>query len=413
MKSSSYKTIDRYIIYAITSKDEGGDDVAYIGKTCSSNLKRIWRYHRDGHSKLTADDFGKNACHTCPTFHILEVVESCTIALAYRHQIAWYRHADESGYITLSGEALDKAAYDMYPETQAIYDQISQKPFAAYLAQSHSSPVPPAVQSPEIPIPIKETQKTVQLNIRISEEEHAHFCEICNDNSLTQREAFAALLSNASETSAEQLIKQQRLTIEEHLRTIDALRREIKKTPRGANADIRLKTALSFCKEAINQYIKLILQETNDLPKAVKCKGWAQFVRSFPNARAYSYPTEDGFSVIRLDDLCYGHGKYSAIFIWGTDTETGNKIKVRYYPKHDYIGIPFPHSPLVCEGITLLIGYRPAPDSATDLYFAIPLVSQSLKFWSKTTGFAEEKKLSLDELIRRGQVSKNAKAEVL
>ena len=406
MKPSSRTTTCTYTIYAITAKDEFGDSVVYIGKTKSKNLKRVLRYHREGHNRLTADDFKKDTCHSLPTIHILEILEDSNAFLAYRYQLAWHRHADESGYITLASESLDSAAYRMFPETETLYQQIACTPFSTFLAQPYASSLAPA-QAPEPLTPTEEQQKPVQLNIRISAEDRNHFINLCNDNAVSQKEAFSMLLSGSSETAAMQLIKQQRSTIEEYLRTIDSLRSELKRTSRGANADIRLKKALSFCKEAITHYIELTLSESAALPQPLKCYGWNQFSASFRNRFDYNYPADDGFSVATLDAICYGQGRHPAIFVWGTDVETGAKIKVRFYAKRDYIGISFPHSPFVYKNATLLIGYRAAPDNAVDLYFALPLISQSLKIWSTSTGFVEGKRPSLDELIRRSQALQN------
>ena len=403
MKPSSRTTTYTYTIYAITAKDEFGDNVVYIGKTKSKNPKRVLRYHREGHNKLTADDFKKDTCHSLPTIHILEILEDSNAFLAYRYQLAWHRHADESGYITLASETLDRAAYRMSPETEALYQQIARTPFSTFLTKPYTpSSLPPAQESKPSP-PVNESQKPVQLNIRITAEERNHFIKLCNDNSVSQREAFSMLLSGSSKTAAMRLIKQQRSTIEEYLRTIDSLRSELKRASRGANADIRLKKALSFCKEAITHYIELTSSESAALPQPLKCYGWNQFSASFRNRFDYNYPADDGFSVATLDAICYGHGRHPAIFVWGTDVETGAKIKVRFYAKRDYIGISFPHSPFVYKNATLLIGYRVAPDNAVDLYFALPLISQSLKIWSTSIGFVEGKRPSLDELIRRSQ----------
>jgi len=72
--------------------------------------------------------------------------------------------------------------------------------------------------------------------------------------------------------------------------------------------------------------------------------------------------------------LFYGKGTTPPIFICG-ETADGKRIKVRWYPKAEYIGISPTSRAFAYEGSKWLMGYVPTRRGATDLVAAIPLAS--------------------------------------
>ena len=400
MSQSPYRIIGTYTIYAIHAVDDSGDAVVFVGRTRSKDLRRVLRYHTDGRKQITAGEFSEKATSAKPTIHVLETIHDCSAALAYRHNLAWYRHLDENGYITVASEKVDEAAYTMLPETLEIYRHISE------------IEIPPLLERPYIP---SENQKSksrleddgdkhkkrmLQLNLKIDEKEHETFLELCRRNNLTQREVFCMLLANFTDTSSVQIIKDQSDTIKKQLEVIEKLRT----LPRGMKADIRMKEAMSFIKNAINQYIDLMHCDLTVEAPLLKCLTWESFIKLFPDRSKYAYPDKEGFSVMQLEAVCYGKGRYSAVFLWGEDLETGQKRKVRYYPKKEYVGIALPKNQYLYQGMILLIGCRISPDNAADLYTALPVISNSGQLWSKAMEMPEKEKRSLDEIIRSIQV---------
>ena len=400
MSQSPYRIIGTYTIYAIHAVDELGDDIVYVGRTRSKDLRRVLRYHTDGRKRITAGDFSGNVTTSKPTIHVLEIIENCSAALAYRHNLAWHRHLDENGYVTIASEKIDDAAYTMLPETVDIYRHISEIEIVPLLEQQY---IPSVIQRSDSELEHesdKHKKRMLQLNLKIDEKEHEAFLELCRNNNMTQREVFCMLLANFTDSGSVQIIKDQSDTIKKQLEKIEKLRT----LPRGMKADIRLKEALSFVKNAINRYIDLMCCDLSVEEPLLKCITWDSFIKLFPNRSMYAYPAKDGFIIMQMEAICYGKGRYSAVFLWGEDLETGQKKKVRYYPKKEYIGISLPKNQYLYQGMVLLVGCRISSDGAADLYTALPVTSNSGQLWSKTMEMPEKGKRSLDEIINSIQV---------
>lgn len=400
MAKSPYNIIGTYTIYAIHAVDDLGNDVVFIGRTRSNDLRRVLRYHRDGRKKVTAGDFSQAATSISPTIHVLSILNDCNAALAYKHNLSWYRHFEENGYVTLASEAFDYAAYAMLPETFEIYQKISQIEILPLLEKIY---MPTVQANSAVLTKVKNKEKTnqmTQLNLKVGREERESFIALCQKNNKTQREMFGMLIANSSESAASEIIKEQSKIIRDQLEEITRLR----DVPRGAKADIRLKQTLSLTKTVISRYLELMYQSRNVDAPSMKCMTWNSFVNEFPNRTIYDYPAEDGFFIMKLEAICYGKGRYSAVFLWGEDIEAGCYRKLRYYPKREYCGLSLPQNLYLHQGMLLLVGYRMAPDNAADLYITLPLIGNSLQLWSQATEYSGNEKRSLDEIIRQSQV---------
>lgn len=395
MSNSAYEKPGTYTIYVIHATDDAGCGVVYVGRTRSRDLRRVLRYHREGRKRITAEDFSKELSVT-PQIHVLSIIENCTASCAYRHNLAWYRHFDENGYDTLASEEFDFAAYTMQPETWQIYQEIKNTEIHPLLEQPY---IPPKKKNDEIRIDDEHDEKMVQLNLKVKESVHKAFSSFCRSNNMVQREAFSVLLSNSSDGVAAKIIQEQSRTIRDQLAEI----KKLKELPRGAKADIRLKQALVFTKMVISRYLELMFPEST-VAAPLKCVTWDSFVKMYPDRTTYDYPSEDGFFIMELEALCYGKGRYSAVFIWGKDIESGCYRKLRYYPKREYVGLSLPKSPYLHRGVFLLVGYRIAPDNAADLYAALPVIDNSSHLWSQAVEALEKERRSLDEIIQHSQV---------
>lgn len=399
MSKSAYEITGQFTIYAIQVTDDLGDKVVFVGRTRSKDLNRVLRYHRDGKKKLTADDFSKESTATNPTIHVLTTLNNCNASWAYRYNLAWYRHIEESGYITLASELFDYTAYHMLQETYDIYQEISKIDVKQLLEIPYISPSKIKNERALDSKYYETDDKLMQLNLKVKQSDREVFSSLCQSNNMTQRELFAFMLANSSETAAVKIIKEQSNTIQKQLEEISKL----KELPRGTKADVRLKQALSFTKAAISQYIELLMKDVKNDEPLLKCSTWNSFSNEFPNRMMYDYPIEDGYLIMKLEALCYGKGRYSAVFLWGEDLDTGCLKKLRYYPKREYCGISLPNNPCIYKGMILLVGYRVSPDNAADLYIALPLITSSAKLWTQAIECVNEKKPSLDEIMRRSQ----------
>lgn len=296
----------------------------------------------------------------------------------------------------LASEKFDEAAYNMLPLTEDIYLGLQHLKVRAFLDIPYTPPK--YVKHADTSISATDTlSPLVQLNMKVSVHEREAFSYFCQINKLTQREGFAMLLSNIDNSAATQVIAQQKATIQKQLETI----KHLQTIPRGAKADIKLKEALDYCQTATSKYIELLLDDIDIMPLPLKPQTWNNFTKQFPNRSDYIYPTDDNFLTIKLEAICYGRGRTPAIFIWGVDTESGKKVKLRFYKKRDYIGLSIPHSPFLYKGATLLVGYIKASDEAVDLCIALPLLHQALP---QPAIIPDGKHASLNELIQRSRI---------
>ena len=91
MAKSAYKIAGQFTIYAIRVTDDLGDEVVFVGRTRSNDLKRVLRYHREGRKRITVDDFSKETTSEKPTIHVLTILNNTSASCAYRYNLAWYR----------------------------------------------------------------------------------------------------------------------------------------------------------------------------------------------------------------------------------------------------------------------------------------------------------------------------------
>lgn len=400
MSKSAHGPPQSHTIYVIIVTDDVGNRVAYIGQTVSKDLRRVLRRHTAGENKLTAEDFLRGTYEQPPTIHELQTVYG-NAAYAYRYVVSWLRRLDDAGFVTLAYPGTEYASYHMLPETEAIYQQVLAIPLAPLLSTQYS---PPLKEPIELPATHNTPTQLVQLNIRVDRSEFDAFSVLCEENNLTRREGIVMLLSEHKPAASDHLITEQKETIIEQLEAIRSLNENAARLSRGANADVNLKNALEFCRIGIARYIELSMDASDARKTKLHCLSWNQFDALDFERQNYSFPEADGYTVMRLEVMCYGHGRRPAIFLWGVDVEKKRFIKLRFYPKTNYIGLPIPHSPYLQKGNLMLVGHKASSDGAADLHMAIPF-PRNAALWQEafeSTGH----KVSLDNLIRNASKPK-------
>ena len=118
---------------------------------------------------------------------------------------------------------------------------------------------------------------------------------------------------------------------------------KLRKIPRSIPEYQNLKDAFQFAKQGVLQYIKMSAERTPIMDKPMACAQWEGMQHAIPQYREYAYPARDEFFVFQLEMMCYGRGDYSAIFFWGVNCETGERVRLRYYLKRFYCGVN-PHN---------------------------------------------------------------------
>lgn len=385
-----------FTIFAIIAEDDG-DTLAFVGKTETHDLESVLRRHLRGEVSWTKDDFSSGATTSPPRIIALAYL-MCTGAEAYKHTLCWYRILEEKSYMMIAPDTFDKQAYNLNATTEKIYRNILETIPVDDILCGKETPAPCTNENTENPtLPCREL---TQMNIRIHSSDRDAFYRICRTNNYTQREGFLHLLTSYSlmsnqekQSATDRLLAEKDATIAAQRKSIQELERKLANKSRGQAADAKLKMALHNANMLLRKYIALIFPAPAESP--LRCLSFKMWKKTCYNA-PYAYPPGAGCSIIRLESICYGKGVVPAVFIHGHDTETGEFIKLRYYPSRYFVGIS-PKNPYEQLDSLWLVGYAPATDGAIALTFALPLLRQ-------TYSAPEEKKdnfPALDDIIRK------------
>lgn len=217
----------------------------------------------------------------------------------------------------------------------------------------------------------KKTQMT-QLNIRVEESTAAAFRKFCVGNSLNQSDALALLLTTAQSSEAVNIMQ-------EKLKQKDQKIREL--TEKLFSAECGRK---NFKKRALERRrnwicaIKSMIAYIADMGQKEDTRSECAPMEIEPFARAkdecgfgdYVYPVGAGCTTFWIEMLVYGKGRYAPLYVCG-QTDDGKLLKLRFYPRDEYIGV----SPKAIDCGTshrCLVAYVPTEDGAVDLIAAVP-----------------------------------------
>lgn len=380
MKGDHYTIVRHHYIYIIYHEI---DHATFIGKTYSRDPYTVLNAHLRGERASTREDFGSDPdWNDLVNFHILESLE-CTGADAYRHVIAWCRFFEDAKFTLIVPYGTARYSEYFQPETQAIYDAVC----ALFTVEEVlSREIPLWEGSPTNPSPVpssffgddddEPSWKTTleQLNIRVKGEVAESFRYFCKKEGITQSTGLQLLLLSQKE-------KRIRLITDSFLDDIHAkdekiakLKEELEeakeKLAETSQKRANDKVCATVIRRAVKQAIKLQKPDPYWSPMYPISFYRASKVLDFS---AYSYPSENGYCFIELDALVYGRGPRAALFVLG-HTADDSLIKLRWYPKKEFIGIsPAIKSPFYHKGSCWSVGYFLANDGAYDIYAAVPV----------------------------------------
>ena len=380
MKGDHYTVVRHHYIYIIYHEIT---QATFIGKTYSRDPYTVLNAHLRGERASTREDFGSDPdWNDLVNFHILESLE-CTGAEAYRHVIAWCRFFEDAKFMLIVPYGTARHSEYFHPETQAIYDTVCA-PFTAEEVLKREIPLwegPPPTSSPAPSSYFwddddEPSWKTTleQLNIRVKGDVAESFRYFCKKEGITQSTGLQLLLLSQKE-------KRIRLITDSFLDDIHAKDEKIAKLKEELNkaneklAEISTqKTAekdrAAVIRRAVKQALRLQEPDPYWSPMHPMSFYRASKVLDFS---AYSYPSENGYCFIELDALVYGRGPRAALFVLG-HTADGSLIKLRWYPKKEFIGIsPAIKSPFYHKSSYWSVGYFLANDGAYDIYAAVPV----------------------------------------
>ena len=257
----------------------------------------------------------------------------------------------------------------------------------------------------------------VQMNVRMSSEDHILFNSYCKNLHLNQREGFSLLLDHARKDPNYSHLSEILSQHKDHVEKLEAAlqKQKSKEVAHVKDRDL-LRDYIAFLKPALDNYLSLILPHEPSQP-AIKVVSYSKIKRSKEDFAQYRYPEEEGHTLITLDCIAWGRPCKPARFIFGKDP-LGRPYKFRYYPKKSYLGMPIPSSPYACLDSKWYIGYTRASDSAMDLVFSFPVpeVTPAMYEVPENNSAAIERlehrpcsTRSLDDMIFFAQKNKNKK----
>jgi hypothetical protein len=211
-----------------------------------------------------------------------------------------------------------------------------------------------------------------RISIRVTASEKRAFMEFCKRNDVTQRQGFQSIMmkEDGGDDFTDRVIQNLRNEIH-RLKEENA---KLKKVPRGVSANENLKKAFLFAKTAVLK-CGYALYDVNKIPgKNLERMSWNRMTHELPDHREYHYPDKDCFFIFQIEVICYGKASRPVIFLYGTDLETGERVKLRFYAKPDYCGMQPDRSPFFKKGMCFFVGCRCIYSDVADLVFAFPMV---------------------------------------
>ena len=221
-----------------------------------------------------------------------------------------------------------------------------------------------------------------QMNMRVEEHVADIFRMFCQKQNLTQNAAMQILLSEDDNSRAEVIrsLQKENAALNEVIRKLKEDNKQIR------SEDYQQKLALFKQRKdwifVMRQLLNFFIANRNEDPvdkeredlKPVSFK----FAKENLFFKNFAYPSECGCEIICLEYLVYGKGMAPPVFLLGY-TENQERIKLRWYPKKDFLGIWPKDKRFAKQDSKWLMGYLPAQDGAVDLVAAIPLESLLFK----------------------------------
>lgn len=257
-----------------------------------------------------------------------------------------------------------------------------------------------------------------QLNIRVDFWAAQAFRDFCTRNLVTQNEALRLLLQNVGQDYYERTdplqrrLRQQEEIIKKIQADNDELRRERAEKYRRLLNQRRdwFRIVNKMLMRIVDRYCVSLYDDTEPL-KRLSFKR----AKEYYDFKSYQYPESVDCFVLTMHFVCYGKGVAPPMFICGVD-ETGNLVKLRWYPKEEYLGLTPRAERYVYGGAPWLVGCLQATDGAMDIIAGIPFadsINQDDRTDNKEPVCMHDMlgKSSLDVLIARLEGIKDEHAE--
>ena len=371
-----------YRIYALVL----GKDF-FIGKTASPRISAVYSRHRCGNVAATQETMDQE--HP-PALYILEEL-NCTGAEAYKHILAWICRFEAAGYCTINHTGTAIASETLHPPTEALFQKLMQEPMDQILARTHVPKPSDANRKPSVVQRIlMKQEKKVQMNLRMTAKDKRTFDRFCRKYHLNAREGLGLLLDQITgEEDHLQPLLEERAAYQLECNQLKA-RLAVLEGEHFPGREQRALEYLSFLKTGLSD----CLQQIAPMPEGECLPAYSYKQFKSPSGIHPQYPESEGFLVMQAIVMLWGKNK--SRFIVGRG-QSGECLKVRYYPKPFYMGLRIWEYP---PGTWWLLGCRRAADGAMEVAAAFPLPSE-WKQRKEAVPLAEtDPRPSLDDQIR-------------
>lgn len=374
MQNTFYEILRPCFVYLLMLDMGDEEPRYYIGKSFSCSISKVYSRHLHSGFATTKDIFSVDSR---PKLYILQ---DCPLtgADAYRYVVAYTKYFEKQNLgECLNYEGTMWQSEHVKQETEIIYKEISKEPLEELLRRTY---VVRAVDADRRRAAIEsETQRTIQLNLGVSEDEKILFDAYCKRLGVSRREAFAMLLDAANSKTGshyESIISGKEKKIEKQGQEIKRLEHKLALATGEAipMRELWASTMFPFMLNGVKQYLQLLFPQ-RDVIHPVKSRPYKGFTRVLLPDEEYAYPEKEGFYLIRLEAILWGNHK--SCFYAATCSD-GKHYKYRYYSKDWFMGIPPRGSGYEEQDSLWLVGCKRAADGAMDLIAAMPFPSTKI-----------------------------------
>ena len=389
-----------FIVYAIFSSET---KTAFIGKSYGSDLGPTYSKHVHSKNRYTRDHLSKSALNgEIPRLSILQRLEGVDFREAYAHLVAWTRLFLEHAYYILMPDGVIDDALHLHPRTQHLYNLIKDEHLENTLQNGTCFPRKSLCK--KTPAPISNNSKSVQFNMRVRQQDKDAYNEMCNRELLSKKDMFSLLVRSMDEKSTfeDTRISMLKQRIEKESKELEIAHNRIERLYNFVQHDKRYKSTVAIVNQMWNTYIHSMSAIDHSSSYDILDIMRPQYSDYSPNE--FSYPDESsGVTEFVLLGLVYMKSA-SGIFVLGR-TLDGKRIKLRSFPKKDYIGTIIPRSKWSFFGSKWIVAWNTASDGAKDLVasFYVPVSLDPMRPEDFDT---IEPDNSVDMLIRKADAEK-------
>lgn len=378
--------------------------VVFVGTSCAKDQLAILRKHLRGEVMETKEFFGPGEGQIVPYMHICErrhfTREDAKIDARY-----WRGYFFHQGYQVIGDDVVPDALMKS-SRAKIIFGDIESAMLQEVLMEAgtqnlHSSTRGGVRKTTRQKI-CAHSMDTV-LNIRTEGEIAQAFRELTVKRGVTQSQMLGALIdeySGVTNFEVQNLLDD----LEETQERREELNKEIYRcAANGYRHEMRLRIKISVLKAMVDEVTSKWSYRGAVSEGTVPLYTRRQAQRIFSERRNYSQPEEAGTRTIRIDCLVYGRGarnRKQALFVYGTTIDGGEKIRIRWYPRKEYVGCPVTLKVYRSSNLVWQVAYAEAQDGAVDMIGAIPLCPEWMMKSPNHSCEKQEPVIELSELLR-------------